>query len=228
MGDQKSFIKFQSHCRLTVNRRQRRIWCMWPKTQLDPFHLKVLSSPNLVHEEDTWWQLHRVGDPLLDQELFLNIVRFCLCLNISLAYSCLRLVPLINFPDSSVAGVGEPKCTEFEQLLLVEEAVAITSQTDSSSKWCCHVYRLEQFLLSPAIAKQNGEWKLGWPLCCAVLRYNKTLVVTQKEKRKNGKIWFMGRKNKINLKSKTMSLLEDMHVYEAWPLGLPLQVIFAC
>jgi len=78
-----------------------------------------------------------VGDPHLGQELchkFPNIVRFCLWLSISLAYSCLRMVLLINFPGRSVAVEGEPKNTGFEQLLLGGEAVAITSRADSSSK----------------------------------------------------------------------------------------------
>lgn len=170
VDDEKVSIQFQSQRRLTVIRRWGRTWDMWPKTLLDLLQSKV---HNLVHKEDSWWQLHRAEDPLLYQELCheaLNIARFCLQLNISLAYSCLRLVPLINFPGSSVAGVGEPKNTEFVQLLLGGEAVAITSQADGSSKWCCQLYKLEQsfrfhlpLLSRTANEDCSGPWYI---MCC--------------------------------------------------------------
>lgn len=130
--------------------------------------------PNLVNEEDSQWQPHRVGDPLLDQELchkVLNTVRFCLWLNISLAYSCLRLLRLINFLGSGVTGVGEPENTEFGQLLLGGEAVAITSQADSSSKWRCQLYKLERsfrFHLPLLSRTENEDCGGPWYIMCCV------------------------------------------------------------
>lgn len=78
----------------------------------------------MTPEEDFRWQLHRAVDPLLDQELchkVPNIVSHPLATYL-FNLNSLRPVNLMNFPGICVAGLGKPEITEFEKLLLGEEA----------------------------------------------------------------------------------------------------------